>query len=79
MKELDYVPRGRRREFLLHLLRGYVEKGGRLILGPWTEPIGDRSIAKETTRWGYAPSGSCTKPHQDHEELERRLYWFDVH
>lgn len=78
VKELDYVPKGRRREFFLHLLQGYVEKDGRLILGPWTEPIYDRSIADETTLWGHAPSGSYTKLHQDHEELERRLYWYDV-
>ena len=79
VKELDYVPRGRRREFFLHLLDNYVQEGGRLILGPWTELVGDPGISEETTRWGHAPSGSCTKPHQEHKELERRLYWYDVH
>jgi len=77
VRELDYVPRDRRREFFLHLLLGYVEPGGRLILGPRTERIDDPGVAGETTMWGYAPAGRCTKPHQEHEELERRLYWYD--
>jgi SAM-dependent methyltransferase len=78
VKELDYVPRARRKELFFHLLQGYVVKGGRLILGPWTERIDDPGIAAETTRWGRAPSGGCAKPHQEHRQLERRLYWYDV-
>lgn len=78
VKELDYVPRARRKEFFLHLLHGYVEKGGRLVLGPWIEPVGEPGIAEETARWGHAPNGRSTKPHQEHAQLERRLYWYEA-
>jgi SAM-dependent methyltransferase len=78
VKELDYVPRSRRKEFFLHLLNDIVEPGGRLILGPWTEPVGAPGIEEETTSWGYPPIGSCTKPHQDHESLARKVFWYDV-
>ncbi len=78
VKELDYVPKARRREFFTHLLDSYVEEGGRLILGPWTERRDEESIGEETTRWGYPPSGSTSKPHQEQPMLIRRVYWYDV-
>lgn len=78
VKELDYVPRARRKEFFRHLLGMYVAKGGRLILGPWTERKNEPGIAQETLNWGYPPTGFSCKPHQDSVELERRLYWYEV-
>jgi SAM-dependent methyltransferase len=78
VKELDYVPRDRRKELFLRLRNDFVEDGGRLILGPWAERITDPGIGAEIVQWGYSASGSCRKPHQDRAELERRLYWYDI-
>jgi SAM-dependent methyltransferase len=78
VKELDYVPRTRRKELFTHLLDKYVQKGGRLILGPWTERSDEQGIGQETTRWGYPPSGSSSKPHQDQPLLIRRVHWYEV-
>jgi SAM-dependent methyltransferase len=77
VKSLDYVPRGRRRELFLHLLKEVVAPGGRLILGPWVERIGEPGIREETRSWGFPPSGGCRKPHQDQAALVRNLYWYD--
>lgn len=78
VKELDYVPKSRRKQFFKHLLEAYVAKEGRLILGPWTERRDGPGIAQDTTMWGFPPSGSSFRPHQDRPELERRLYWYEV-
>ena len=77
VRELDYVPKARRKAFFLHLANNYLAKGGRLILGPRTEERGKLEIESEVTRWGYPPSGSTCKPHQECDNLIRRLYWFD--
>jgi len=77
IKELNYVPRGRRRQLFNHLAETYVRKGGRLILGPYTEFKTDPGVAALTSSWGYPPTGSISKPHQEHEGLERRLRWYD--
>jgi SAM-dependent methyltransferase len=78
VKELSYVPRGRRRQLFLHLLNRVVAPGGRLILGPWVERIGAPGIREETSAWGYPPSGGCSKPHQDQAVPVRNLYWYDT-
>ena len=77
VKELDYVPTTRRKKFSLHLANNFLAGGGRLILGPQTEERGKPEIENEVTRWGYPPSGSTCKPHQECDNLIRRLYWFD--
>jgi SAM-dependent methyltransferase len=77
VKELGYVPQGKRRALFENLYDNVVKPGGRLILGPITEPKEARSVRDEIAEWGY-PCASCTeKPHQDHEELIRRVFWFD--
>ena len=78
VRELDYVPQGKRRVFFFHLLNRFVDEGGRLILGPGTERIDDPGIAQETASWGTPPTGSCSKPHQEHKELIRRVYWYEA-
>ena len=78
VKELDYVPRKRRKGFLIHLMQAYVQVGGRLILGPWNERRDQPGIAQETASWGYPPTGSFSKPHQDQSLLIRRVHWYDV-
>jgi hypothetical protein len=78
VRELEYVPQGKRRAFFLHLVRNFVEEGDRLILGPRTERLADPGIAQETASWGYPPTGSCSKPHQEHEELIRRVHWYEI-
>jgi SAM-dependent methyltransferase len=78
VKELDYVPRVRRKEFFLHLLEAYVEPRGRLILGPGTERRDEAGVSQDTSAWGYPPTGTVTKPHQEQPTLIRRLHWYDV-
>lgn len=77
VRELDYVPRGKRRQFFEHLAGACVAANGRLILGPRTEPRDRPGLEEEIRSWGYPPTGRATKPHQEHAELERRLLWFD--
>ena len=75
--ELGYVPRGRERELFDRLYTDYVAPGGRLILGPATEPVELHEMAEKVRAWGYEPSGYCEKSHQKRPGLRRRLYWFD--
>ena len=75
--ELGYVPRDRRRDLMRHLLGDCVADGGRLILGPSSEERDSRRLEDELRAWGYTPTGSCEKSHQDYEILARRLFWFD--
>ena len=77
VRELDYVPRKRRRAFFERLLELYLEDKGRLILGPFSEERGKGELEAELESWGYLPTGFCIKSHQRMRELERRLYWFD--
>jgi SAM-dependent methyltransferase len=77
IRELNYVPKPRRKSFFHHLAGNYLRKGGRLILGPCTEIKTDPGVAALTAGWGYAPSGRSTKPHQEYAQLERRLLWYD--
>lgn len=77
VKELGYVPNHRRRELFLHLHRDCVSDGGRLILGPVTENRSAPGVGSECAGWGYVPSGTIERPHQDFTQLVRRMHWFD--
>ena len=76
VRELDYVPKGKRRDFFFHLY-DFLSSNGRLILGPFTENGMDKGLINEIEEWGIKPSGFCFKSHQDHKQLCRKLYWFD--
>ena len=76
VRELNYVPRDRRRQFFEHLVLHVVCTGGRLILGPRTEERNVPGIEDEVRTWGYPPTGLVEKPHQEHDRLVRRLFWF---
>lgn len=65
VKELGYVPRQRRKQLLLHLFQDCVSEGGRLILGPLTEERSAEGVRAECEGWGYVPSGTIERPHQD--------------
>jgi hypothetical protein len=78
VRELSYVPHGKRQALLENLLENVVAARGRLIIGPYTEARDEPSLAAELTAWGHAPSGSVEKDHQDHAELVRRVLWLDA-
>lgn len=75
--ELDYVPRGRRRELMDHLWADCVAPGGRLLLGPYGERRKDPVLESAVRAWGFEPSGWCEKSHLRHSALCKRLLWFD--
>jgi SAM-dependent methyltransferase len=77
IRELDYVPRDKRKCLFSHLYNNLLSDGGRLILGPYTEEI-DKSIYLTIIQeLGIFPTGYCIKSHQEYKELCRKLYWFD--
>lgn len=77
VKELGYVPNHRRKQLFLHLYRDCVSEGGRLILGPLAEDRAAAGVGTECAGWGYIPSGTVERPHQEFTQLVRRLHWFD--
>ena len=70
------VPAAKERELADHLFNDYVADGGRMIVGPQTEPKDSCKLESKLRSWGYAPSGYCEKSHS-RPELCRRMLWFD--
>ena len=75
LQQLDYVPPGRRRELVAHLLDRVCEPGGRLILGPFNELVEHRALEHEVASWGHAIIGRAERPKDD--LVARRVFWID--
>jgi SAM-dependent methyltransferase len=69
VRELAYVPRNGRRAFFEHMVALFLEKEGRLILGPFSEERGKYELEAELESWGYPPTGFCIKSHQRNQAL----------
>ena len=76
-RELGYVPRKREKQFFEHLFVDYLQEGGRMILGPYTEERMKPEQEEKLHAWGWIPSGYCEKSHQKYQVLCRRILWFD--
>jgi hypothetical protein len=74
---LEYVPEHRRAELVAHLLRKVVAAGGRLIVGPFTEEVEQRTTEDDLAGWGHVIAGRSELPHRD-PRVVRRLVWVDV-
>jgi hypothetical protein len=74
---LEYVPEHRRAELVAHLLRKVVAAGGRLIVGPFTEEVEQRTTEDDLADWGHVIAGRSELPHRD-PRVVRRLVWVDV-
>ena len=74
---LDYVPDGRRAEFLHHLLDEVVAPDGRLIVGVFNEEL-ERTVEASVSSWGFEIAGRAERPHPDTSLLVRRAFWMDA-
>ncbi len=70
VKELNYVPRDKQRDFLKHLLDHYVVQGGRLIWKP--------DLENKLLSWGFEPTGYIEKSHHKYKDVPRKLLWWDM-
>jgi 2-polyprenyl-3-methyl-5-hydroxy-6-metoxy-1,4-benzoquinol methylase len=77
VKELNYVPRDKRKAFFMHLIEKYVDSGGRFIIGPYTEETNNSELQDLLSSWGYQPSGFVHKSHHRNKNLSRKLLWLD--
>ncbi|MBB5954179.1 SAM-dependent methyltransferase [Saccharothrix tamanrassetensis] len=73
---LEYVPAHRRASLVARLLDEFVAPGGRLVIGPFTEEVGERSTENELASWGHPVTGRSEVAHRDHRVI-RRLVWTD--
>ncbi|MBM3242294.1 class I SAM-dependent methyltransferase [Candidatus Poribacteria bacterium] len=74
---LEYVPLGRQKDFIKHLLVNYVTRGGRLILGLYNEERDNRELEEKVCAWGYQPAGYCEKSKPDNEIVSYKMLWID--
>lgn len=74
---LEYVPIGREKDFINHLLANYVAKDGRLIIGLYNEERDSRELENQIRNWGFNPSGYCEKSKPNNEVISYKLLWID--
>ena len=74
---LEYVPLGRQRDFINHLLTNYVAQGGRLIIGIYNEERDSRELEEDVCKWGYQPAGYCEKSKPNNEIISYKMLWID--
>ena len=74
---LEYVPLGRQKDFIDHLLINYITQGGRLILGLYSEERDKRELERDVRAWGYHPAGYCEKSKPDNEIVSYKILWID--
>jgi SAM-dependent methyltransferase len=70
---LEYVPAGRRRDFVARLL---ADVGDRLVIGPYTVDIGDEETENDLAGWGFKIGGRIVTPHENPGGV-RKLLWVD--
>jgi SAM-dependent methyltransferase len=79
---LEYVPRDDRRALVGRLLARFLQPGGRLLIGPYTEELdetrAEASLEDELSEWGYNVGGRVERPHRKDERVVRRLVYVDV-
>jgi hypothetical protein len=79
---LEYVPRRRQRDLIVHLLKHVVAEQGRLIIGTYNEErepaAGAATTAALVQSCGFALRGSARRPHFHDPRLEYRVLWIDA-
>jgi SAM-dependent methyltransferase len=79
---LEYVPRPGRGAFLTHLLAHAVAPGGRLLVGPSSEPRSASragpSMEDAVHAAGCHVGGRIERPHPRDDRVVRRLVWIDL-
>ena len=75
---LEYVPLGRQRDFINHLLANYTAQGGRLIIGLYNEERDSRELEGKVRAWGYQPAGYCEKSKPDNAIVSYKMLWIDM-
>jgi SAM-dependent methyltransferase len=73
---LEYVLPWRRLELILRLVSHFVAPGGRLILGPMSEPTDQRLMQTFLNANGLIVAGVNERPHKNAAYIYR-TYWLD--
>jgi SAM-dependent methyltransferase len=73
---LEYVPDDRRPAYVEHLL-GFLEPGGRLIIGKYNEETALDSWAAAVEGWGHPVVGRGTRAHRGHPALSYKVFWVE--
>ena len=74
---LEYVPLGRQKDFINHLLVNYIAQGGRLILGTYNEERDKRELESQVRAWGYDTAGYCEKSTPENSIVSYKMLWID--
>jgi len=77
LQNIDYVPEGRRRDLVLHLLTRVCAPNGRLIVGPFNELKSGPALENTFRNWGFEVAGQGQPAHR-HPEVEYRAFWVDA-
>jgi SAM-dependent methyltransferase len=76
---LDYVPPRRRRDLVERLMRDFVAKDGRLIVGVYgnADPTGP-GLDEIVRGWGYSVAGHVERRHRTRLNELQRVLWIDA-
>jgi SAM-dependent methyltransferase len=74
---LEYVPVGREKDFINHLLVNYIAQDGRLIIGLYSEERDSRELENQIRDWGYSLTGYCEKSKPENSIVSYKMLWVD--
>lgn len=74
---LEYVPIGRQKDYVDHLLNNYISQNGRLIIGLYSEIRGSHELEETLINWGYNLDGYCEKSKPDNKVVSYKMLWID--
>lgn len=76
---LEYVPRAKRPALITHLFTHVVSRGGRLLIGPYTEERDETrsepSLEQSIRSWGFEIEGRIEREHARDDRVVRRLVY----
>jgi len=74
---LEYVPLGRQKYYVDHLLNNYVAQDGRLIIGLYGEIRESHELEETLISWGYEPDGYCEKSKPNNKIVSYKMLWIN--
>ena len=74
---MEYVPLGRQKDFVIHLLADYVAQAGWLIIGIYNEVRNSRELEEKVCGWGYQLAGYCEKSKPGNKIISYKMLWIN--
>ena len=74
---LEYVPIGREKGYLCHIMANYLNPGGRLIVGTYNEVISSDEVESKVASWGFNIGESYSRLKPGSEIVAYRMLWIE--